>query len=59
MVEGEKVHKVKIEYIAENKFNVLLDKDKLGLESEYILKNAELIENPERPGELLIRTDTE
>jgi biotin carboxyl carrier protein len=38
----------------------LLDKDKHGLEeAEVILRNAEVIQNPEKPGELLIRTDTE
>ena len=32
IVEGEdKAHKLKIEYVSENKFNVLLPKDKLGL----------------------------
>lgn len=59
LVEGEKEHTLKIEYISEKKFNVLVTKDKLGLETETILKNAEVIENPERPGELLIRTDDE
>ena len=56
----DKVHKLKIEYLAENRFNVLLDKDKHGIEEPgIILKNAEIIDNPEKPGELLIRTDTE
>jgi hypothetical protein len=50
---------LKIEYLAEKKFNVLQDKDKLGLESEIILANAEVVENPEKPSELLIRTDKE
>ena len=59
LIEGEKIHKLKIEYLAENKFNVLQDIDKLGLEFETLLTNAEVISNPERPGELLIRTDTE
>ncbi len=49
-----------MEYLSENKFNVFLDKDKIGLEEpELILSNAELISNPEKPGELLIRTDKE
>jgi 3-methylcrotonyl-CoA carboxylase alpha subunit len=60
IVEGEdKLHKLKIEYVSENKFNVLLPKDKLGLQTETLLSNAEVIENPEKPGELLIRTDSE
>jgi hypothetical protein len=50
---------LKIEYLAENKFNVLQDKDKLGLESDVILANAEVVENPEKPSELLIRTEKE
>jgi hypothetical protein len=38
----------------------LIDKDNHGLEEpEIILKNAEVINNPEKIGELLIRTDTE
>ena len=58
--EGEdKFHKLKIEYLSENKFNVLIQTDKLGLENEKILSNAEVVHNPERPGELLIRTDNE
>lgn len=57
---ADKVHKLKIEYLAENRFNVLIDKDKHGLEEpEIILKNAEVISNPEKDGELLIRTETE
>lgn len=59
LTEGEKIHKLKIEYLSENKFNVLQDIDKLGLEFETLLSNAEVINNPERPGELLIRTVTE
>jgi 3-methylcrotonyl-CoA carboxylase alpha subunit len=59
-VKDDKVaHKLKVEYLAENRFNVLIDKDKLGLETEVVLANAEVIENPEKPGELLIRTDSE
>ena len=51
---------MRVEYLSENKFNVFLDKDKTGLEEpELILSNAELISNPEKPGELLIRTDKE
>ena len=58
--EGEdKFHKLKIEYITENKFNVLIQTDKLGLENEKILSHAEVVSNPERPGELLVRTDSE
>ena len=49
-----------MEYLSENKFNVYLDKAKASLEEpECILSHAEVIVNPERPGELLIRTDTE
>ena len=61
LVDGQdKTHKLKIEYLAENRFNVLIDKDKHVLEEpEVILRNAEVIQNPEKPGELLIRTDTE
>jgi acetyl/propionyl-CoA carboxylase alpha subunit len=56
----EKDHKLKVEYISENRFNVLIDKDKLGIEEpEVILRNAEVIQNPEKPGELLVRTETE
>lgn len=51
---------MRVEYLSENKFNVFLDKDKTGLEEpEFILSNAELISNPEKLGELLIRTDKE
>jgi hypothetical protein len=59
--EGDNlVHKLKVEYLSENKFNVYVDKDKHGLEEpECILSHAEIIINPERPGEMLIRTDTE
>ena len=59
--EGEKkTHKLKIEYLSENKFNVLRQTDPLGIaKAEVLLKNAEVIENPEKPGELLISTDTE
>ena len=54
------MHKLKIEYLSENRFNVLIDKDKHGLEDpEIILRNAEVIHNPEKQGELLIRTDNE
>ncbi|CDW87420.1 3-methylcrotonyl-carboxylase subunit alpha [Stylonychia lemnae] len=54
LTEGEgKEHHLKIEYLTENKFNVLNDKD------EYILKNAEVILNQEREEEILIRTDSE
>jgi hypothetical protein len=57
---AEKSIKLKIEYLAENRFNVLIDKDKHGFEEpEVILRNAEVINNPEKPGELLIRTDSE
>ncbi len=40
--EGEnKVHKLKVEYLSENKFNVYIDKDKHGLEEpDCILQNA-------------------
>ena len=39
---------------------MLIDKDKLGIEEpEVILRNAEVIQNPEKPGELLVRTETE
>ena len=42
--EGEdKSHKLKIEYLSETKFNVLMQTDKLGLENETILKHAEVI----------------
>jgi hypothetical protein len=61
LLEGETTsYKLRVEYLSENKFNVFLDKDKTGLEEpELILSNAELISNPEKPGELLIRTDKE
>lgn len=37
-----------------------LEKDGKGLEEpELILSHAEIISNPEKPGELLIRTDSE
>ena len=49
-----------MEYLSENKFNVYFDKDGKGLEEpELILSHAEIISNPEKQGELLIRTDTE
>ena len=59
--EGDnKVQTLKVEYLAENKFNVYVDKDKHGLEEpECILQNAEVVKNPERPSELLIRTEKE
>jgi len=38
---------------------VLKDLGTLGVEFETVLANAEVISNPEREGELLIRTDTE
>jgi hypothetical protein len=58
--DKETSHKLKIEYLAENRFNVLIDKDKNGLKgSTVILHNAEVVENPEKPGELLIRTNEE
>ena len=46
-------HNLKVEYLAENKFNVYNDKD------EIILKNAEVILNKEKDSEILIRTDIE
>lgn len=56
-VGDEKVsHKLRVEYLAENRFNVLVDLDKAGIETQAVLQNAEIIENPERPGELFIRT---
>ena len=49
-----------MEYLSENRFNVLISKDKNSLEEpELILRNAELVSNPEKPGELLVRTDNE
>jgi len=59
--EGEdKTHYLKVEYLSENRFNVLISKDKNSLEEpELILRNAELVSNPEKPGELLVRTDNE
>lgn len=59
LIESEKEHKLRIEYLAENRFNVLKDVGTLGVEFETVLANAEVISNPEREGELLIRTDTE
>lgn len=38
LVEGEdKENKFKIEYLTENRFNVLVQKDRLGLEHDVIL----------------------
>lgn len=54
MTEGEdKSYNLKIEYKSESKFSVYDENDKL------ILENAEVIINPEREEEVLIRTDTE
>ena len=49
-----------MEYLSENKFNVYLEKGGKTLEEpELILSHAEIISNPEKPGELMIRTDSE
>ena len=56
--EGEDtIHKVKIEYLSENKFNVHIDADELGVKTNIILSNAEVFENQEKEGELIIRTE--
>jgi hypothetical protein len=60
IVEGEdKFHKLKVEYLSENKFNVYLDATKIGEEPTLIIKNAEVIENTERANEIIVRTETE
>lgn len=39
---------IKVEYLAENKFNVYTDKDEVGYKPEIILKNAEIVLNQEK-----------
>lgn len=57
--DSEKVHKLKIEFLSEKKFNVHVDADDLGVKTNVILENAEIIENQEKENELIIRTSTE
>lgn len=60
LAEGEdKSYFLKIEYLSENKFNVYKQSEQKTLEEPtLILSNAEVISNPEKSDELLIRTDT-
>jgi hypothetical protein len=48
-----------VEYLSENKFNVYLEATKLGEEPTIIIRNAEVIENPEKASEIIVRTETE
>lgn len=53
----DKKHSLKIEYLAENKFNVFIEDEHNKL--HLVLKDAELIKNKEKDNEVIIRTDSE
>jgi hypothetical protein len=50
---------VRVEYLSENKFNVFKGEESTGDKLELILADAEVVENPESNGEIIIRTKDE